>query len=261
MPNESALAHILQLPNLDSSVSELSLGMSAVPLYMRLEELVCPYGSDVLPCTTRGPPTPPMDVDEESQVEDELTPAESAELNDTLQATFDDGMLNAYLPDHTTRDSSDGVHICTPKRTYVYRRLPIPHDPETCDGCVKRAEDQARISLDGQLENGSHHRERLPPCTGVQDVYVRGHTDMRHSLAWHPYRFYGRVRQWDGMITIIRVGCDGVKLLLYGYLANDGNTIVGNWRLGLGDVGMPAWEGPFSMSKVDETLRPLKAGR
>jgi len=30
-------------------------------------------------------------------------------------------------------------------------------------------------------------------------------TDLRHGQAWHHYRFYGRIREWDGLVALIRV--------------------------------------------------------
>ena len=37
------------------------------------------------------------------------------------------------------------------------------------------------------------------------DLILTGETDPRHGQAWHHYRFYGRVRKWDGCVAILRV--------------------------------------------------------
>lgn len=51
---------------------------------------------------------------------------------------------------------------------------------------------QTLNSLEGFESNGN-------------DIIVTGETDPRHGQAWHHYRFYGRVRKWDGCIALLRV--------------------------------------------------------
>ncbi len=250
---------MLSTAELNPATSEMSLGMITAPMYMRIEELVSRCGAPVLPSTTRSAPVIDIDGDEDEDMSDStsLSPEESAELNQRLRSTFDDGMFNAYLPNgFTFRDARDGVHIDAPrlKEPYVYQRLPVAHDSETCPGCVAREEETSRRMMDGSIESDGDDlcRERLPPCTGVQDVVLRGTTDSRHAQAWNDYSYYGRIRQWDGMVTLMRVG-GPTSLFLYGYITGDGRGLVGNWRIGTGEVGVPSYEGAFTMGRVDET--------
>lgn len=101
-------------------------------------------------------------------------------------------------------------------------------------------------------------------------------TDLCHGQAWSHYLFYGRVRTWDGLIVILRVPVSGAPLCVFalfydlttlatflfqrfaqggwvftGYLVG-GQNLVGNWRATEQDVGVPAWEGPFVMSRRDD---------
>jgi hypothetical protein len=43
------------------------------------------------------------------------------------------------------------------------------------------------------------------PCDGIRDIALTGETDHRHGLAWHSYQFFGRVRLYDGLISLLRI--------------------------------------------------------
>ena len=81
----------------------------------------------------------------------------------------------------------------------------------------------------------------------------------RHAEAWHDYRWYGRVRQWDGLIVLVRraVHYDtaaGSPLVFRGYLVGDRN-FVGSWRQCTDTMQVSAatlHEGPFAFSRVEE---------
>jgi len=101
----------------------------------------------------------------------------------------------------------------------------------------------------------THDRSKLAhgSCDGVRDVYVVGRTDGRHRDAWGDYEFYGRVREWDGLIGVVRKpkgnpeaerGC----LFFYGYLVG-GENWVGNWRFTDADGAVVGYEGAFVMSR------------
>jgi hypothetical protein len=80
-----------------------------------------------------------------------------------------------------------------------------------------------------------------------------------HGLAWGPWRYFGRVRPWDGLIVIVRVP---VPIVGPGFLTDRGAFVftdylvggvnVGSWRLCGGDIGQARFQGPFTMSKVAE---------
>ncbi|KAF9016888.1 hypothetical protein BDZ89DRAFT_394492 [Hymenopellis radicata] len=98
IPVKPRLAEILSTPELNPAMSEMFLGMITAP--MRIEELVSRCCVPVPPCTARSAPVIDTDSDEDEDMSDStsLSPEESAELNQRLRSTFDDGMFNAFLP-------------------------------------------------------------------------------------------------------------------------------------------------------------------
>ncbi|KIY65933.1 hypothetical protein CYLTODRAFT_445005 [Cylindrobasidium torrendii FP15055 ss-10] len=256
MMNEFALAGLLANAALPAGLSEMLLSMTVTPVYMRLEELVCRHGEDVLPSTRLRPPPPesPLSEDSDSDSEDVPMPLQE-ELDHALAQAFDDGMANAFLPPQTSfHNRGEDVGISAPglDRTYDYHRLVEPslvHDPEACPGCIRR-EEKMREIWQQDIENEAT-RQVLPPCTGVQDVVIRGDTDLKHTRAWGAFTIAGRVRQWDGLIVLMRRSTLATTIF-YGYITNDGMSFSGNWRIGTGDPGMPALEGAFSLGKVAE---------
>lgn len=91
-------------------------------------------------------------------------------------------------------------------------------------------------------------------CNGIREIYLVGKTEGRHRDAWGGYDFYGRVREWDGLIGVVRKprgnedGTVGEYLFLYGYLVG-GENWVGNWRFTGVDAGIIGYEGAFVMSR------------
>ena len=61
---------------------------------------------------------------------------------------------------------------------------------------------------------------------------------------------YGRVRPWDGLIGILRVGHlpSTNYLFVCGYLVGE-NNFVGEWRVAAADPLRPAWGSAFVMSR------------
>ncbi|KAK0209134.1 hypothetical protein DFS33DRAFT_1307866 [Desarmillaria ectypa] len=192
----------------------------------------------------------------------------------------------------TFRDTVDGngIRVTARGQEYVYENWNGSelesktktkgrfHDRETCVGCAMREKQERQRREAGadaaeNDEDASLDNVPLPPCTGVQDVIITGKTDDRHGQAWNHYTYYGRVRRWDGMIGILRVAVNALfcfpfcgfsccvfllqhnrplgNLFFYGYIVG-GKNFVGNWRITHEDPGMPAWEGPFTLSKVTE---------
>jgi len=90
-------------------------------------------------------------------------------------------------------------------------------------------------------------------CNGILDIVLVGETDNRHAQAWFNYKFYGRIREWDGLVALIRVPVHspGNALGMWvftGYVVG-GQNLVGNWRT-TGHPGEPVtFEGAFAMSK------------
>lgn len=72
-----------------------------------------------------------------------------------------------------------------------------------------------------------HGKNRVAPrprqstsCHGIRDIIITGTVNRKHSMAWDSYTYFGRIREWDGLIGIIR-RCkkDGVgDLFMFGYI-------------------------------------------
>ena len=206
------------------------------------------------------------DVDEDEDEEDAEDDAEDESisvLGDDLpngQAGFwtTSDRLSSPSPERgsSTRSRSRSRSNPTPKRTYI---------PST-----RREFDRARITTSA-------------PCAGIQDIALSGQTPPQHAL-WctggQGYTFYGRIRPWDGLIGIMRVGAVGRRVglgmgvdgngaggeegegegegeeggllmdttFIFGYLVGD-TTFVGEWRVAGADPLKPAWSGPIVLSR------------
>ncbi|KAF9528090.1 hypothetical protein CPB83DRAFT_894583 [Crepidotus variabilis] len=90
---------------------------------------------------------------------------------------------------------------------------------------------------------------------GIRDIVITGETDPKH-MNWHrqQYTLYGRVRPFDGLVGFLRVDHSPTAqghlnhMFVCGYVVAE-NTFVGEWRMAAGDPLMPAWSGPFVMSR------------
>ncbi|KAG2066681.1 hypothetical protein BDR04DRAFT_1121022 [Suillus decipiens] len=97
-------------------------------------------------------------------------------------------------------------------------------------------------------------------CNGVLDIALVGETDFKHGQAWNHYKFYGRVREWDGLVALVRIPAQqylhptaGLGLWVFsGYIVG-GQNFVGTWRA-LGDVDpvAPTLESSFAMTRREE---------
>jgi len=86
----------------------------------------------------------------------------------------------------------------------------------------------------------------------VRDVILTG---KGHS-AWGPFLLKGRVRQWDGMINIVKTYAsdDGRGTWLYrGYILSNG-LWVGRWRDTMTEEDTNGYEGVFAMTRRSEPL-------
>jgi hypothetical protein len=134
------------------------------------------------------------------------------------------------------------------------------------------------------LRAGEEHSEddeepwqdvRVSTCNGVDDIVFTGEvwyknfimyalqswlnirhssqTDANFGMAWHHFTFYGRLRSYDGLISMVRVPSPGLenvhgRWLFSGYLTGQKN-IVGTWRSLRYAHNIPAFEMPFILSK------------
>ncbi|OBZ66029.1 hypothetical protein A0H81_13997 [Grifola frondosa] len=116
---------------------------------------------------------------------------------------------------------------------------------------------EQELSNDSSVEDGWDDSS-AKECDGVRDVIITGETSMRHGQAWHHYRFYGRVRRWDGLIALVRVPTQFPQLgkfIFRGYVVGDAN-FVGSWRVFSSNIHVIPLEGPFVASKVEAPAAP-----
>ncbi|KAG2144703.1 uncharacterized protein EDB93DRAFT_531217 [Suillus bovinus] len=99
-------------------------------------------------------------------------------------------------------------------------------------------------------------------CNGVLDIALVGETDFKHGQAWNHYKFYGRVREWDGLVALVRIPAHqnphpsaGLGLWIFSGYVVGGQNFVGTWRV-LGNVGpvTPTLESAFAMTRREEGL-------
>jgi hypothetical protein len=114
------------------------------------------------------------------------------------------------------------------------------------------------FASDDEGDEGEYCVERK--CNGVLDIALVGETDFKHGQAWNHYKFYGRVREWDGLVALVRIPAHqaphpalGLGLWVFsGYIVG-GQNFVGTWRA-LGDVDpvAPTLESSFAMTRREE---------
>ncbi|KAJ3524706.1 hypothetical protein NMY22_g10879 [Coprinellus aureogranulatus] len=115
-------------------------------------------------------------------------------------------------------------------------------------------EDEDELDLEDSTTLGAS----LPACTSSSspsDVIITGSMDERHAEAWGNFAYYGRVRPWDGLIGILRVGTReehvGSKFFFYGYVYG-GRNFVGNWRFAGTDAVSAGMESSFVLTRRGE---------
>lgn len=78
---------------------------------------------------------------------------------------------------------------------------------------VGRAQNVAVDSDDSSgLDTYDHANAESGPCHGVQDIIFTGITEERHGNAWCHYMYYGRLREWDGLIVLVGVPVSSVSI-------------------------------------------------
>ncbi|KAJ4481943.1 hypothetical protein J3R30DRAFT_3286192 [Lentinula aciculospora] len=235
--------------------TEGTLGLFAVPLYVRLSEYVMYSDGNPVPCAN----------DTEDGNDDSLSASpSSSSLSSSAPVT------NLTL----TRKIGSEAEARSKRKPGTF------HDRETCPGCVARerallaARNGARVAESSSEEPTSstgrssqeEPTEDLPPyvpseqtipsCNGIRDVLITGSTDPRHAEAWGNWVWRGRVRKWDGLVGLVRsadsgVGTNFCKIFFYGTLLG-GRNLVGTWRQANEDPRMPSYEGAFTLGRKEE---------
>lgn len=137
---------------------------------------------------------------------------------------------------------------------------------ETMEGIDE--EDEETRSSSGESEYSEYVENT---CSGITDIILTGEvraslsyafallvdlcalqTLPRHGQAWHAFRFFGRIRRWDGLIALVRVPAHDPNLGVFifrGYV-HGGTNFVGSWRSASSNVHAIPFEGPFVVSRV-----------
>ncbi|KAJ3983586.1 hypothetical protein F5890DRAFT_1413391 [Lentinula detonsa] len=234
--------------------TETTLGLVAVPLYVRLSEYAMYAGGSPIPCAND---TDSGDRDE-SSIQDAWFPP-----NTTLSAQGDHVIVSVPSSVLTNREEEKYEYVAvrnndddaesslsfgmgSEAEARNKRKPGTFHDRETCTGCIARekalvaARARARgmnvenenpvsdpLSSNGEGESLQDDEtindlppyvpsaETLPPCNGIRDVLITGNTDPRHAAAWGNWVWKGRVRKWDGMVGLVRSANNGVSINLF----------------------------------------------
>ncbi|KAF9510422.1 hypothetical protein BS47DRAFT_66893 [Hydnum rufescens UP504] len=102
------------------------------------------------------------------------------------------------------------------------------------------------VLLESSLELGPSEQE-LAECAGLKDIILTG---KGHS-AWGPFMLKGRVRLWDGMVSLVKTYApdNGRGTWLYrGYILSNGLWI-GRWRDTITEEDTNGYEGVFVMTR------------
>lgn len=152
----------------------------------------------------------------------------------------EEGIERARAVSASLNSSSDGT------------ASPPPNSPHTHEDFE---EDFIEAGL-GRGEDDDDDDYVYNECSGITDIIFTGNTEDRHGRAWDYYRYYGRIRAWDGLIALVRVRVDPEghddpregKLIIRGYVVA-GQNFVGTWRSWAPDVNSFPLEGPIVLSK------------
>ncbi|EJD03492.1 uncharacterized protein FOMMEDRAFT_166890 [Fomitiporia mediterranea MF3/22] len=241
-----------------------------------------------------------------------ISPEEPVDFR-TAENGLDDGVLNAYLPPLSMLVEQDAVTFTeqsAERYRHRYERIlpgrPSCHNEDTCVYCLHRtaqapAERSARMAeIEAAFQEAGLGRDDMDvdesctdskmseedgeedeyeatiedgPCNGVLDVVFTGITEERHGDAWCHYMYYGRLREWDGLIVLVGVPLSSIfasshnrdsrfsqndvnerlwgKWIFRGYL-HGGQNFTGRWRHYAYDLFAPAYESAFTLSKRDD---------
>ncbi|TFY51443.1 hypothetical protein EVJ58_g10564 [Rhodofomes roseus] len=116
----------------------------------------------------------------------------------------------------------------------------LGRDPDTvldevmADAGVEDEDEYADDESEDEIKEYIHNT-----CNGVCDIIItdwqcRKQTLPRHGQMWNYYRFYGRVRKWDGLIALVRVHVKDRGLGMYifrGYLIGGLNSPAAGARM------------------------------
>jgi hypothetical protein len=79
--------------------------------------------------------------------------------------------------------------------------VPLYHEEEDCTYCDDDGDDP---ELNQNYSYPGAFRPISYDCPKYLDVIIVGETDPEHANAWGNFRFYGRIRRFDGLIVMVR---------------------------------------------------------
>ncbi|KAH9950972.1 hypothetical protein B0H21DRAFT_776357 [Amylocystis lapponica] len=262
MPEVNQYFALVTSTKFPTSFSEQNPRLTTVPVYMRLREHHC-----------INPEMPTLPGGSRDGFDDGVRNAWFPSISMRETGGF-------------VRIEDEANNVVSQYETYVEGR-PNSHDEETCLACQQQRLDDEEDSVDDALGPDTNVDELIDnimgpsdqsdddddeedddgmsddcsesvveymmhTCNGIQDIIVTGETLPRHGQAWHHFRFYGRVRKWDGLIAIVRVPAQIPELgtfIFRGYIVANQN-FVGSWRAWTNNINAIPLEGPFVMSKI-----------
>lgn len=92
----------------------------------------------------------------------------------------------------------------------------------------------------------------LAPCAHAADTLFTGETPDSELVWSQKYTTYGRLRPWDGLVGLVRIGRIPLNFtFIFGYVVG-GRSFVGEWRMAATDPMRPALGGMLVMSRVPD---------
>ncbi|KAG2342066.1 hypothetical protein BDR05DRAFT_1001324 [Suillus weaverae] len=295
VPTDNAFAAILQHVQMPEEFTEQQLSLNAYPLFMRLREYHCVDPQD--PVQTGGADDGFDDgisnawIPKGVQVHEDIYEGKLKLQHHDRTYTYE-----AYRPGSTNSHDEATCRGCEYRGTsnIVYRehddQFLAERSPQDDEDDADVGEDdgqflqEASARYDSVIDDVFRNKDETMDedtdtdlafvsddesdeeycierkCNGVLDIALVGETDFKHGQAWNHYKFYGRVREWDGLVALVRIPAHqfphptlGLGLWVFsGYIVG-GHNFVGTWRA-LGDVDpvTPTLESSFAMTRREE---------
>jgi len=185
-----------------------------------------------------------------------------------------DDILNAWLPRGIiVRHVEDALEVfdpateCTVRYETFFPDRPAPYSKRACERLqTSWTTVEGEEIADGSPDIGAVSAEEVPciddddefedvvmhQSSGVSDVLVTGVTDECHGKAWGRFSYLGRVRPWDGLISLLRIPMDPAnahlgRWIFKGYIHDQ--NFVGRWRETHSNLDTIGFEAGFVMCK------------
>jgi len=188
-----------------------------------------------------------------------------------------DGILNAWLPQGiVVRNLEDAIEVfdptskCHVRYETFFPNRPAPYSKSACEKLQTSwiIEDEEEIA-DDRSDYGAMAPEKVPyiddddefedvvvhQSSGVSDILLTGESTERHGDAWGHFSYLGRVRSWDGLISLLRIPrgphAHSGRWIFKGYIHDQ--NFVGRWRETATKVDTIGFEAGFVMCKSSDS--------